>query len=79
VASRVDGDGVLLLSEFAGAANELTDAVLVNPYDLDGVARAMSEALAMSAEERAMRMKRMRDRVLSHDVHVWAAQAAGLD
>ncbi len=77
VASRVDEDGVLLLSEFAGAANELTDAVLVNPYDLDGVARAMTEALAMPAEERAARMRRMRERVLTHDVHAWARMALG--
>ena len=77
VASRVDDDGVLLLSEFAGAAHELTDAVLVNPFDLDGVARSMAEALAMPAGERSPRMRRMRDQVRSHDVHVWARLALG--
>lgn len=76
VASRVDEDGVLLLSEFAGAANELGDAVLVNPYDLDGVARSMAEALAMPKEERQSRMRRMREAVLGHDVHAWARMAS---
>ena len=49
VASRVDDDGVLVLSEFAGAAAELGDALLVNPYDIDGTAAAIGRALAIDA------------------------------
>src|ERR1035437_10345832 len=52
VASRTDGDGVLVLSEFAGAAAELTDALIVNPYDLDSVAVTVHAALEMSEQER---------------------------
>jgi trehalose 6-phosphate synthase/phosphatase len=72
VASRVDGDGVLILSEFAGAAAELTDALLVNPYDLDAVAVAIHDALEMPEPERRSRMAGMRDQVRTHDVHRWA-------
>jgi trehalose 6-phosphate synthase/phosphatase len=71
-ASRVDDDGVLLLSEFAGAADELTDALIVNPYDVDGVAGAMHRALTMPAEERQRRMRALRAQVAGHDVHRWA-------
>ena len=58
-----DGPGVLILSEFAGAAQELPDALTVNPYDVPGVADAIAQALAMPADERRRRMKPMRDRV----------------
>ena len=74
VASRVDGDGVLVLSEFAGAAAELGEAILVNPYDVDAVADAMQQALAMTDEERRTRMRGMRRRVAGYDVHRWARQ-----
>ncbi len=57
VASQVDRNGVLLLSRFAGAAEELKDAVLVNPYDPEQTAVAIRDALAMSAEERRQRME----------------------
>ncbi|HEX7087928.1 MAG TPA: bifunctional alpha,alpha-trehalose-phosphate synthase (UDP-forming)/trehalose-phosphatase [Vicinamibacterales bacterium] len=72
VASRVDEDGVLLLSEFAGAAAELDGALSVNPYDIDGVADAIARGLAMPAAERRARMARLRRRVMEHDVHAWA-------
>ena len=72
VATRVDGGGVLVLSEFAGAAQELESAVLVNPHDLDGVAAALEQAIAMPTEEQGQRMDRMRRQVLSHDVFAWA-------
>ncbi len=74
VASRTDGDGVLVLSEFAGAAAELTDALLVNPYDLDSVAATIHAALEMPEAERRARMQGMRERVRAHDVHLWARQ-----
>jgi trehalose 6-phosphate synthase/phosphatase len=72
VASRSDGDGVLVLSEFAGAAAELTDALIVNPYDLDSVATTIRDALDMPVEERRARMAGLRDQVKTHDVHRWA-------
>jgi trehalose 6-phosphate synthase/phosphatase len=72
LASRVDDDGVLILSEFAGAAAELGEAVVVNPYDVDSVADAIRGALQMPEEERHRRMRPMRRRVIEHDVHAWA-------
>jgi trehalose 6-phosphate synthase/phosphatase len=72
VASRVNGDGVLVLSEFAGAARELQSAVLVNPHDLNGVAAALEQAVAMPIEEQRRRMGRMRRQVQTHDVFDWA-------
>jgi trehalose 6-phosphate synthase/phosphatase len=72
VASRTDGDGVLVLSEFAGAAAELSEAVMVNPYDVEGTAQAFHRALTMPEEERRTRMQVLRERVLAHDVHRWA-------
>ncbi|NUO63487.1 MAG: hypothetical protein HOQ11_05370 [Gemmatimonadaceae bacterium] len=72
VASRVDEDGVLVLSEFAGAAEELRDAVLVNPYDVDSVADCIHEALVMPDPERRRRMRALRAQVMEHDVHAWA-------
>jgi trehalose 6-phosphate synthase/phosphatase len=74
VASRTDGDGVLVLSEFAGAATELADALIVNPYDLDNVATTIHDALTMPEEERRARMAALRERVKSHDIHCWARE-----
>jgi trehalose 6-phosphate synthase/phosphatase len=76
-ASRVDEDGVLVLSEFAGAADELTDALIVNPYDVDGTAEAIHRALTMDAAERSRRMRALRAQVLGHDVHKWAEEFMG--
>jgi len=72
VAARVEGTGVLVLSEFAGAAAELSSAILVNPYDVDGVAEGMRDALEMTPAEAATRMQAMRDVVRRHTVHDWA-------
>jgi len=52
VASRVDEDGILMLSEFAGAASELDGAVVVNPYDVESVADTLERCLAMTIDER---------------------------
>ena len=71
-AARVDEDGVLVLSEFAGAADELRDAVLVNPYDVEGTAESIHQALTMDRMERRRRIKALRAVVLEHDVHRWA-------
>ncbi|QAA76833.1 MAG: Alpha,alpha-trehalose-phosphate synthase [UDP-forming] [Candidatus Bipolaricaulis sibiricus] len=73
VACQVDGDGVLVLSEFAGAAQELGEALLVNPNDVPGMARAIGEALQMPRRERAERMRRMAEWVADHTVEGWAA------
>lgn len=73
LATRVDEDGVLILSEFAGAADELGDALIVNPYDIDGLADAIETALAMPAEERRTRMHSLRQRVGASTVHDWVS------
>ena len=72
VACQRDDPGVLVLSEFAGAAEELFHAILVNPYDPGGMARALREALAMPAEEKRRRMAPMRDHVMRIDAGRWA-------
>jgi len=71
-ASSVDGNGVLILSEFAGAAEQLgRAALLVNPYDVDGTADAIHRAYHMGAEERRDRMRRLRASVQRNNVHRW--------
>jgi trehalose 6-phosphate synthase/phosphatase len=72
VASRSDETGVLILSEFAGAADELTDALLVNPYDIDGVVDAMHRALTMDRAERRHRLCALRAAVRANDVRHWS-------
>jgi trehalose 6-phosphate synthase/phosphatase len=76
-AARIDEDGVLVLSEFAGAADELADALLVNPYDVDGTAEAIHRALTMDATERRQRMRGLRQTVQESDVHRWAKSFLG--
>ncbi len=73
VASRFDEDGVLILSRFTGAARELTDALLVNPYATDDFAEAIKTAVAMPEDERQGSMKRMRQVVEENNVYKWAA------
>jgi trehalose 6-phosphate synthase/phosphatase len=77
VACRVDGGGVLLLSEFTGAARELRSAVLVNPYDTDGVKDGLRTALTMPEAEARQRMRSLRRQVATHDVDRWAASFLG--
>jgi trehalose 6-phosphate synthase/phosphatase len=72
VASRADEDGVLVLSEFAGAAESMREALIVNPYDIDGTARAIHRGLTMVEPERADRMRALRANVRAYDVHRWA-------
>lgn len=74
VNARDDEQGVLVLSAFAGAAQELTDALIVNPYDIDGTADALACAVAMPVHEQQYRMRRLRRVVASGDAHHWAAQ-----
>ncbi|TPX01940.1 trehalose-6-phosphate synthase [Schumannella luteola] len=68
-----DLDGVLVLSEFAGAADELRTAVLINPHDIAGLKDAIRGALDMPREERRRRMRAMRKRVRENDVEHWSA------
>jgi trehalose 6-phosphate synthase/phosphatase len=71
-ASSVDGNGVLILSEFAGAADQLgRGALLVNPYDLEGTADAIYQASSMALEERKRRMAILQSKVRRNDVHRW--------
>jgi len=72
LAARHDEDGVLILSRFTGAARELRDALLVNPYDIDGTADAIRRALAMDPDERKLRMQRMRKFISEHNIYRWA-------
>ncbi|MGA8042455.1 MAG: trehalose-6-phosphate synthase [Terracidiphilus sp.] len=73
VATRDDEDGVLILSRFTGASVELRDALLVNPYDIAGVADAMHRGLEMTRDERRQRMQLMRRQVLEFNIYRWAA------
>jgi trehalose 6-phosphate synthase len=72
VACRFDEDGVLILSEFAGASDELKRALLVNPHDIDGVKATILQAIAMPRSERRSRMRALRKRVTEHDVARWS-------
>ncbi len=71
-AAHIDGDGVLVLSEFAGAADELTDAVLVNPHDDHALQQAIVTAAEMHRHERRARMAGLRDQIRKSDVQGWA-------
>jgi trehalose 6-phosphate synthase len=72
VTARDDEQGVLVLSEFTGAARELTDAVLVNPFDVGRLADGLHAALTMPAAEQQRRMRRMRAQVADNNIYRWA-------
>jgi trehalose 6-phosphate synthase len=74
VAAREDERGVLVLSRFTGAARELTEALVVNPYDLEEASAALATALAMPAEQQAERMRAMRRLVAELNVYRWAGR-----
>lgn len=73
VATRVDDRGVLVLSEFTGAADELRQAVRVNPHDIEGLKNAIMTAVEMSPAEQGRRMRSLRRRVLDNDVDAWSS------
>lgn len=77
-ASRIDGDGTLVVSEFAGVADGLTGAFLVNPYDLDGVAGTIAQALEIPEAERRLRMAQIRERVRDRTATSWADACLGV-
>jgi trehalose 6-phosphate synthase len=74
VAAREDEHGVLVLSQFTGAARELTEALIVNPYDLDEASSALATALMMSADEQRQRMRSMRAFLAEFNVYRWAGR-----
>ena len=74
VTARGDEQGVLVLSEFTGAARELQDAVLVNPFNVDQMADALHAALIMPADEQQRRMRKMRSQVTNHNIYRWAGK-----
>jgi len=74
VASRDDERGVLVLSQFTGAARELTEALIVNPYDIDEAASALAAALEMPADEQRARMRAMRAYMAEFNVYRWAGK-----
>jgi trehalose 6-phosphate synthase/phosphatase len=74
VAAQVDEPGVLILSELAGAAEELQEALLVNPFDADAMAEALHRSLTMPPDERRARMTALRARVRENSVQAWVAR-----
>ncbi|MDO5700448.1 MAG: trehalose-6-phosphate synthase [Bowdeniella nasicola] len=72
VAAQVDLNGVLILSEFTGAADDLPQALVMNPHDIEGAKRTVLRALDMPREDRRRRMRSLRRRVMAHDVTAWA-------
>ena len=75
VASRYDHDGVLILSPFTGAALELTDALIVNPYDVERFGESIRQAVEMPRQERQVRMANMRAVVQENNIYKWAARS----
>ncbi|MDA8388784.1 MAG: trehalose-6-phosphate synthase [Nitrospiraceae bacterium] len=73
VSARDDEDGVLILSQFAGASRELTDALIINPYDIEEMADAIYRSLLMEPREKSERMARMRQVVRENNIYRWAA------
>ena len=74
VAARTDLKGVLVLSEFTGAARELTEALIVNPYDLEKCSEALATALTMPEDEQRDRMRSMRSILVQFNVYRWAGK-----
>lgn len=72
VACRIDNRGVLVLSEFAGAADELSSAIQINPHDIDGMKDAIVRAIEMSPAEQSRRMRSLRKKVVDNDVARWS-------
>jgi trehalose-6-phosphate synthase len=77
IASQVSDSAVLILSEFAGAAAELTDALQVNPYDTDEMAARIRQAIEMPVEEKQKRFLRMRSQVETNNLDAWSDDFLG--
>jgi trehalose 6-phosphate synthase len=74
IAARDDERGVLVLSQFTGAARELTEALIINPYDVDQASAALAAAIRMSPEEQRDRMRAMRAFLAEFNVYRWAGR-----
>ena len=72
IAARVDNTGALVLSEFTGAADQLRQALLVNPHDIDGLKATIMDAVNMSPAQASRRMRAMRRQIVDHDVERWS-------
>jgi trehalose 6-phosphate synthase len=77
VATRADRRGVLILSQFTGAARDLRDAIIVNPYNTEATGEAIAQALEMDIREVVDRMERMRQSVKEHNIYWWAGSLIG--
>jgi trehalose 6-phosphate synthase len=73
IAARDQNDGVLILSRFAGAAQELQGALIINPYDIEHTADAIKQALEMPKEQQHQKMKQMRRMIMNHNIYSWAS------
>jgi trehalose 6-phosphate synthase len=73
IASQVEQRGVLICSEFAGAAEALDHALLINPYDIESMADTLKQAIEMSREEKAHRMARLQTHIAEHNIYKWLA------
>jgi trehalose 6-phosphate synthase len=73
VTARSDENGVLILSRFTGASHEFQSALLINPYDIEGTAEAIHQALTMLPEEKRERMRKLRSIVQGYNIYRWAA------
>ncbi|MDB4349707.1 trehalose-6-phosphate synthase [Omnitrophica bacterium] len=74
ISAKTDEDGVLMLSQFTGAARELGDAVLINPYDIEQFSEGIHEAFALSEDERKKRMAKMRQVARNSNIYRWAGK-----
>ena len=74
IAARDDEQGVLVLSQFTGASHELSEALIVNPYDLDEASTALAAALRMASTEQVIRMRSMRSLISHFNVYRWAGE-----
>jgi trehalose 6-phosphate synthase/phosphatase len=77
VSCQLDGEGVLILSELAGAADELEGSLLVNPYDIEAFSERIKQALAMDSGEKKARMMLLRRQVQEHTIRRWVADVLG--
>jgi trehalose 6-phosphate synthase len=74
VTARTNNTGALVLSEFTGAADQLKQALLMNPHDIDGLKNTIMRAVHLPPNESRRRMKSMRKQILDHDVDHWSAE-----
>ena len=74
VSSKIDDSGILMLSQFTGASRELSDAVLINPFDIEQFSESIYQAFSLSEEERKKRMKKMRQAIQNSNIYRWAGK-----